>query len=154
MLSSQSKHGLALCLCHGISSLNVGRHRTIPLGTNRQDQWIVRRTYAQHRLVLPLLAYCPPTFCFAGRKGGEWKFIPDCLVLCSGLSPGSCLELRGDQWAWEIYCAGGIQSWCFKICMCFAVSHLLFCRWICCICQTLPGWPVVLFSHSVGCPCI
>lgn len=55
-------------------------HARLPVGIDRLDQWNVRRTYVQRRLDPPALACHPPTLGFAGRMGGEWKFIPDCLL--------------------------------------------------------------------------
>lgn len=55
-------------------------HARLPVGIDGLDQWNVRRTYVQRRLDPPALACHPPTLGFAGRMGGEWKFIPDCLL--------------------------------------------------------------------------
>lgn len=61
--------------------------------------------------------HSPPTLCFAGRNDGEWKCIQAvwCYVL---VSPGSWLELRGDQRASGIYCSGGTLSCFFMMHMC------------------------------------
>lgn len=124
-LSPQSIHRLAHSLCKGISSLHFGR-KEHPCW-HQQARSVEREEDICAALTRPAFVDLLSSHTLLCRKDG-WRvnIYSDCLVLCSGLSPGSCLELRGDQWAWEIYCAVGIRSWFYDLHM-LAVLSLTFC---------------------------
>lgn len=67
-----------------------------------------------------------PRFCFSGSIGEEWKFIPDRPPLRSRSLQAHVSD--ADSRPEEIYCAGGVQTWCFvKIFMCWLCLSLTFC---------------------------
>ena len=88
-----------------MAKLKFWQAKTIPIGINRLNQWKESKTYVQHGLDSPWLADYPPTFCFAGRTGGEWKLF-SLTVWCDarGLFPGSCFGLSRDKWVWGLSC--------------------------------------------------